>query len=352
MPAFVAGNRYARVEIASAIGGPVSDEPYLIGRAAVALVAEVGGARDDEAFFPSRSAFRFMGPAPAQVVDGKTIVHLFVMRRGAGEAPTYLGAVQAYTWANRPAPHNVEFWLDPPLPREQWLTLLGDSLPPPGPPPETEIAALAADSGPHERWAALVSFLARWRRTPIASMPRWDGLQGLERVRETIGALYAIPDVFRQNHLVSPEGLAIEDGRIAFLYENQSVCLWATEPEGDDPRVWYRTNADGEPWLEEPERLSGFLIQAVLFEAIMSAPFGAHATALDAQTASAIVERLQPLAGGRWNWNGGRFYARGGALAFTMENPPGVDTWLGAATPLALTPFDDLVTEDWEHVGF
>jgi len=194
--------------------------------------------------------------------------------------------------------------------------------------------------------------LARWLGTPIASTPRWDGLHGLERVRETIRALSAIPDAFRHNDLVAPADLRVEDGRIAFLYENQAVCLWATEPEGDDPRVWYRTNANGEPWIEEPERLSGFLVQAVLFEAIMHAPFGANTPELDAQKAAAIVDRLRPLAGGRWNWFGARFYARDGALALTMENPPGVDVWLAAATPLALTPFDDLVTADWQHVAF
>ncbi len=134
--------------------------------------------------------------------------------------------------------------------------------------------------------------------------------------------------------------------------ENQGVCLWATEPEGEDPRVWYRNNEQGEPWIEEPQRLAGFLIQAVIFEAILHAQFGANATELPAASVKDIVAQVEPLGGGHWNWAGARFFARDGALVMTMESDGACDAWLAARTPFALSRFEDLVTEDWDRVAF
>jgi hypothetical protein len=36
----------------------------------------------------------------------------------------------------------------------------------------------------------------------------------------------------------------------------------------------------------------------------------------------------------------------------TMENHGACDVWLAARTPVALSRFEDLVTEDWDHVAF
>lgn len=122
--------------------------------------------------------------------------------------------------------------------------------------------------------------------------------------------------------------------------------------EGADPRVWYRSNHTGGPWLEEPERLSGFLAQALLFEAIMHAPFGASGTALPPETVRAILSRVGPLGTPGWNWCRGRFFARDGALVMTMERDDECSVWLAARTPQALSPFEGLVGERWDYVAF
>lgn len=171
-------------------------------------------------------------------------------------------------------------------------------------------------------------------------------------LRRMLSIQAVVPDVVRQNQLVRPEELRIDDGKIVFLVENQAVCLWATEPDGEDPRVWYRNNEEGEPWLEEPERLSGFLIRAVLFEAIMQARFGASVAALPADEVQPILSRVASLGGGRWNWGGARFFAREGALVMTMDNDGASDVWLAARSPLALSRFEDLVTEQWDRIAF
>ena len=65
-------------------------------------------------------------------------------------------------------------------------------------------------------------------------------------------------------HLVAPEALTVESGRIRFVVEEQGVYSFATLPGGDDPPVWL-VDEDRSVQLDEP--LSGFLHQYALFEA-------------------------------------------------------------------------------------
>lgn len=65
-------------------------------------------------------------------------------------------------------------------------------------------------------------------------------------------------------HLVPPDDLAVgEDGRMAFIHEEQGVYSFETLPIGDDPPVWLREDGH-EAKLDEP--LSKFLLQYVIFE--------------------------------------------------------------------------------------
>jgi hypothetical protein len=125
------------------------------------------------------------------------------------------------------------------------------------------------------------------------------------------------------------------------------------------PRWHIRTVPDtsklggqGEEIYASPERLSGFLIQAILFETILHARFGACGTALPAETVRALLGGFEPLGSGRWNWGGARFVARDGALVMTMEDGGASDVWLAAPTPLALSRFEGLPDDCWDHVAF
>jgi hypothetical protein len=349
---FAVGEECTMAQLQLALGRPDADGVFLFGRDAAALVVAIGDG-DDDPWFTHRAALRFPGPVPPGIVDRqKQTIWLFVRRGRAAAALTYMGDVfpSQYSLAGG-QPHDVLFQLTPRLARPIWLALLGDRVPAPGAAPETELARLDAASTPRQRWQALMTFIARWHGT--ATSPPFPSAvaSGLELLRVSVAALAAIPDLFSFNTLVPPDELAIEQGRIVFLRENQNVCLWAAD-EDQDPRVFYRENDPREPWLEEPQRLSGFLIQAVLFESIMHAKFGAVATCLAKHTADAVIDRLQPIAGGSWNWNGTRFFARDGALAMANSNGGEVDLYLAALTPLALSPFEDLVTADWDHVAF
>lgn len=349
---FGVGDECTMAQLQLALGRPDANGAFLFGRDAAALVVAVSD-RDDDPWFTHRAALRFPGPVPPGVVDRqKQTIWLFVRRERAGAALTYMGDIfpSRYSLAGE-QPRDVLFLLTPRLARPMWLSLLGRRMPPSGTAPETELARLDAVSTPRECWQALMTFIERWHRTSISPLFPSSPAPGLERLRATVAALAAIPGLFNFNDLVPPDKLAIEKGRIVFLRENQGVCQWSAE-EGEDPRVFYRENDPRELWLEEPQRLSWFLIQAVLFESIMHATFGASATRLAKHAAEALIDRLRPIAGGSWNWNGTRFLARDGVLAMANNNGDEVDVYLAATTPLALSPFDDLVTAEWDHVAF
>jgi len=151
---------------------------------------------------------------------------------------------------------DVHFTLKPLLPRERWLALIGERAVPNAPPfPEEEIVKLSAASAPDECWTALRTFVERWYRVSLdANSERHIDGVGPRRLHQLLALADAVPQLLRQNELVRAADLEIEDERVTFLLENQVVCYWATEPDGDDPRVWYRNNDDGEPWIEEPSR--------------------------------------------------------------------------------------------------
>jgi hypothetical protein len=247
----------------------------------------------------------------------------------------------------------VTFALKPDLARSEWLKFIERQVPTTDLVPEAPLAGLGPDSTTSGRWSALIAFVERWYGKPVdqAAIVVQTKL-GPPLVRKMIGLHAAVPEVMQHNHLVQPDELELEEGKVVFLVENQAVCLWATEPAGEDPIVWYRNNVQGEPWIEEPERLSGFLIQAVLFEAILHARFGASGTALPGETVRAILAQVAPLGNGRLNWGGARFFACDGALVMIMGDDGASDVWLAARTPLALSRFEGLADDRWDHVAF
>ena len=344
----VPGKMYDPQEVRSGIGSKAGEEDFVVGSDVVALFARVGAASGIG--FPDRSTLEWPGKLPKQVVRPSTKLLIFVY---AGlKAVRFLGdgCVTSFS-SGKGLPCQMQFAIRPALTRSTWLELIKGRIPTEGPPPEEPFTNLAAKSSPREQWAALTVFIERWYGKPATGMPTNSNV-GPPLLRNTLGPLATSPEVFKHNHLVPPSELAIEGGKVVFLVENQAVCLWATEPEGEDPKVWYRNNEEGEPWIEEPQRLSGFLIQAVLFEAILNAQFGAYAIALPDDLVGAILDRVKPLARERWNWNGARFFARDGALVMTMKNNGANDVWLAARTPFALSCFEDLVSEEWDRVAF
>jgi hypothetical protein len=89
-------------------------------------------------------------------------------------------------------------------------------------------------------------------------------------------------------------------------------------------------------WVEGEATLSGFLIQVYLFEAIMTAPYGASASWADQETLDRVTAPLNRVPLGDWSWPAypSRFHAGKGAFVFACPNgewpgKPEYSIWIG-----------------------
>ena len=205
---------------------------------------------------------------------------------------------------------------------------------------------------------AIVRFLEAWHG-PATGQPRQSSRGALpEAVRRLESLAQRWPDSFVQNSLAADPDRARDGDKRVFYIENQSVYLWATDGVGDDPVVWGRFNGDNERWFAEREPLSRFLLQVVVFEAIMGATHGAAASAIELPQLEEALGPLERQPFGSWRgpieptW----FYAGADALAFV--NPNGnsptspadrFDMFIGARTPAALTYLREIQGIDWDR---
>jgi enamine deaminase RidA (YjgF/YER057c/UK114 family) len=71
------------------------------------------------------------------------------------------------------------------------------------------------------------------------------------------------------NRLFRPEELAVEDGYLLFMEENQAVVHWGVPVgllEKSDPEVWQRVNGDRPEWYSEEMRFSEFMIKNLAWQ--------------------------------------------------------------------------------------
>ncbi len=349
MERFLQNRVYTWAQVIDGIGKHELDAPFVIGETKVALVATLGE-DPGSPHLPSRTSLRWPQEAPRRVTERGVSTLLFI-EEGADEL-RFLGAGSVTQFASGTGRvRDVHFSFRPSLPRDRWLAMIPARIASHAPPfPEQEIMRLSDASSFDECWGALEMFVQRWYgATPRVTRARERRRAGPALLHRVLDLAGQVRPLFKQNHLVRADELVVDDGRVTFLVENQGVCLWATEPEGDDPLVWYRNNDEGEPWIEEAVPLSRFLVQAVLLEAVLGASFGGSTTGIPSSTLDAFRARLDPIGDRRWNWCGARFYARDGALAVVLED---TDLFLAGRSPHALTPLLDLVTDDWDVLAF
>jgi hypothetical protein len=153
------------------------------------------------------------------------------------------------------------------------------------------------------------------------------------------------PRLLVQNELVDPPER--EGDKVMFYVENQGVCVWMTDLSSNDPPVW--GSHDGENF-EEGEPLSSFLVQVVIFEAVMGAQEGASTAALETAKLDSALGGLSPLPLAPWHWPEypTRFYASDEALAIvTPSGNEWVSIHIGALKPEGLAHLDGVVDERW-----
>jgi hypothetical protein len=72
------------------------------------------------------------------------------------------------------------------------------------------------------------------------------------------------------NELHAPDGLAIENGYLVFMDENQAVVSWGirvVDLSQPDPEVWQRVNSDPPEWYSENMSFSIFMSKMLLWQA-------------------------------------------------------------------------------------
>jgi hypothetical protein len=161
-----------------------------------------------------------------------------------------------------------------------------------------------------------------------------------------------LPTAAWQNQLLPANRLATADGKLVFAIENQGVYSWAVAPHADSSSVWGRFE-DTDPWEAEDPQLSLFLLQFVLFEAILSAPHGAAAACLGKAATAALLDEFTELPFGAWRWPlyPSRFFVRREALLFVCSNDGDANSvWIAALDADHVSFARPHVSDAWEDV--
>src|SRR6185436_14796774 len=124
-------------------------------------------------------------------------------------------------------------------------------------------------------------------------------------------------------HVFPLNRLATKDGVLIFASENQGVCEWGMHwpPSTDDPPVLRKDFTATPVWEPDHDRLPGFLVWFLLWQAVNGgAPAGANGDA-DASV-------LEQLTGWReldrtgCHWTGVRFFVRPGQAVCLADPAP------------------------------
>jgi hypothetical protein len=191
---------------------------------------------------------------------------------------------------------------------------------------------------------AVERFLTGWYgpRTLEAALPEPGGSTAMPApLRRFYDLVRRWPDAIVQNVVLAPPELPdlrkeawaetrIDDGKLTFYVENQGVCKWATSPEEvDEARVWIRGSTLGREmgtWEPEEPPLSAFLVELLVFEAVMGATHGASVAWLDRPTLARVVEPLHRLP-----------FGAGGGRATRPSSMPETASWHSPDRTLVLT---------------
>ncbi len=232
-----------------------------------------------------------------------------------------------------------------PWPSQAWLDALIA-----GPP--TTATRLAALSGFLKSWyspssddgiddLSLARSAARHkvRRWPIALATLW---RHVGRRPEALAS---------QNLILNPADDSLpmfESGRLPVYTENQGVFLSSVDLEDEDPTV-VTTRLQESP-VTERERLSGFLLQACIYEAMCGANYSASCSSLTKADYHEILSTLRAVPLGGWHWpaDPGCFWVGQGILAFTNPEDAGLGIVMGAMDRRALAYLRDFGAEAWD----
>ncbi len=156
------------------------------------------------------------------------------------------------------------------------------------------------------------------------------------------------------NRLVAPNKLTVDDnGFVVFYEENQGVILWALALAdfAEENPIIYESYDNGNTWVShaDKERLSSFLVDVTLFQAIMGGyPFCAGHFGVATEVEQTILEQFAPFATD-FVKRGMRYYGNAKQLIAIMEGETSNDLWIACQKK---TPFQKLMRQlklGWDY---
>ena len=147
-----------------------------------------------------------------------------------------------------------------------------------------------------------------------------------------------------QNSLT--KDLTPDNGKQIVWIENQSVWLWAIDPDTEDPEVYIRENHPGHPWTPIGSHLTDFLEHVTIFETLMSAPSARWTKTTTPAQLAHMLAPLTPVDMPPWRWPspGFRLYTGECLIAFATD---GGEAWVSATDSSRLSYLAELGIE-WD----
>jgi hypothetical protein len=144
---------------------------------------------------------------------------------------------------------------------------------------------------------------------------------------------------------------ALDDDRV-FMVENQGVCLWGADADEATATVWIRENEPGRPWEREGEPLDTFLLQAAVFEQVMSGEHAGIVIDLPQGPLDRALALLTPLPWRPWLWpaHPTSFHVGDDALALVVPMGELHQFQVAALNAEALERFGAIVG-DWDYLS-
>ncbi|MFG1859143.1 hypothetical protein ACGFJT_45425 [Actinomadura geliboluensis] len=300
----------------------------------------------------NRDTFALVGPVPGEVAarflagwssepwlqsgPESQPIHLFVRVR---EGALYLGTVEQLQSGWGTDPYILEdcvLHIDPPLDVDAL-----DRVRPPSTTPGALPGLEWLDHLDRDRTAALRMFIESWYPAPAEESAPATAAEIPPALAEFYRLIHGRPHVLGVQNFIRPSAdLHLdEDGLLEFGQENQGVFYWALDPAGDDPVVW--TIEAPARRQAEHERLSGFLVQFSLHEAVMSSPYIASTDPIPWPIARRLTDTMRrvPLKTWLWSQYETSFYAAPGLIARLGDQGDGqCDIWVGARHRSLLRP--------------
>lgn len=327
------------------LGGSSLDSPYLLPDGSLGiLILSLRGKGVARLLSPSEIGW------PRELPERWSNAPTWVILR-RGDDGLVLGRARALRRGKRAEGFRVLLQLEEPMPEALWNTLSAEADAAPPPHAAELVCALTEQSTVSERLAALRLFVQRWYGIPDAAATASSlAPEPLRALRSMLGDRRA--ELFPQNDLVEP---TLGNGKVIFYVENQGCCTWATESDGEDPPVYVRFEED---WKVESPSLSAFLIQMVMLEATLQAPWSANHPSLSLPALERLVKQLPELPMPAWKASGTRFFAGGGVIGFSVEGGIGIPmasaseraVWLGAQDRTCFEPIERLI-RSWPELN-